>query len=261
MKTHTFARLFPVITGPDFDALVADIKANGLREKITTLGGMILDGQNRFLACEAAGVKPEYEPYEGPDPLAFVISRNMARRHLTDDQRAAIAAEIAKALNGKPVNMADSVSQAPTIAKAAEVMKVKPRQVRLAKAVKAESPAAFQAVKEGKLSLNAAHEQTHPRKVKESPAPIYTCDPITGAVETAKPIEPPDIPADLPVVIGKPLSKITPHEFSVLIGDLEERVNEAYAGNQAERTKFGVIANAMAGRLMNPPPTTSCYTR
>lgn len=246
MNTHTFARLFPVITGPDFDALVADIKANGLRDPIVTLGGMILDGQNRQLACEAAGVKPEYEPYEGPDPLAFVISRNMARRHLTDDQRAAIAAEIAKAKPGKG-DESYLPNPKPTIAQAATMMKVNPKQVKRAKAIKKESPKAFKKVKEGKLSLNAAHEQTHPRKAKESPAPIYTCDPITGAVTSAEP--------------AKPLSKITPAQFSGLLEDLEKQVNEVCAGNQAERTKFGVIANAMAGRLMNPPPTTSCYTR
>jgi len=248
MKTHTFARLFPAITGPDFDALVADIKANGLREKITTLGGMILDGQNRFLACEAAGVKPEYEPYEGQDPLAYVVSKNMARRHLTDDQRAAIAAEIAKAGPGKLSNL-DSFVPEPTANAAATMLKVSVSKVRKAKAVKRESPKAFKAVKEGKLSLNAAHEQKHPRQPKPEPEPLPApVNPVTTLAERWCPPE-----------HRRPA--MTLHRWVNELAILEFEVNEVCAGNQQEREKFGVIANALAGRLMNPPQPAGIYTR
>jgi hypothetical protein len=41
-----------------------------------------------------AGVEPFYDGYDGDDPLGFVVSQNVARRHLDDSQRAMIAARV-----------------------------------------------------------------------------------------------------------------------------------------------------------------------
>lgn len=133
MKRHKLCRLFPEITGDDFKALVADIKANGLRQPIITLDDQILDGQNRFNACMACGIKPQFDKFIGDDPLAFVISQNMARRHLTDSQRAVIAAEIATAKRGdnrRPIDRNWRSQKEPvSISEAAVQMHVSERQV------------------------------------------------------------------------------------------------------------------------------------
>lgn len=95
MKFHQFSEIFPLIEGAEFDALVEDIKAHGLREKIWLYEGKILDGRNRFLACQKAKVKPLTRKYTGRDALAFVWSINDRRRHLNASQRAMAAARLA----------------------------------------------------------------------------------------------------------------------------------------------------------------------
>ena len=68
MKPHPYADILPLLEGEAFDALVADIRANGLLEPITLYEGMILDGRNRWNACKAAGVEPQFREFDGDGP-------------------------------------------------------------------------------------------------------------------------------------------------------------------------------------------------
>jgi len=93
---HPAADLFPLITGDSFEAFVADIKANGLMEPIVVDSvGQIIDGRNRARACERVGIAITTTTYEGSDVIQYVVSHNLHRRHLTDSQRAMIAAKLA----------------------------------------------------------------------------------------------------------------------------------------------------------------------
>lgn len=92
MELHPLCTLFPRLTGAEFDALVADIKANGLREPIIIHDGMILDGGNRYRACIEAGVEPATMKFGGGNLVSYVLSANLHRRHLTAMQSAAIVA-------------------------------------------------------------------------------------------------------------------------------------------------------------------------
>jgi hypothetical protein len=95
IKFHPLARLGgPLMEGEEFDALVADIKKNGLQEWIVTYQGMILDGRNRYRACLEAGVEPHDEGLVNRTGIdnddsarAYVISANLHRRHLTPEQK------------------------------------------------------------------------------------------------------------------------------------------------------------------------------
>ena len=114
--THPAAAIFPLLEGTDFEGLVADIDANGLHEAIwLARDDRILDGRNRLRACEATGVEPRFRTYEGDDPLAFVISLNLHRRHMDESQRAMTAARLANLTDGQRADYAAASIEAPAI--------------------------------------------------------------------------------------------------------------------------------------------------
>jgi hypothetical protein len=83
-----------MMSDEEFRALKADIKEHGQCEMIVLFEGRILDGRNRYRACVELGIEPDVceidDPKYCPDPIAYVVSHNLHRRHLTREQRADI---------------------------------------------------------------------------------------------------------------------------------------------------------------------------
>jgi N6-adenosine-specific RNA methylase IME4 len=100
-RFHPIANVLPLIDGAEFDRLVADIAEQGLLNPITLYQGQVLDGRNRECACHAAGVEARYVEFDGKDPAAFVLSQNLARRHLGPSERAMVAARLATLKDGQ----------------------------------------------------------------------------------------------------------------------------------------------------------------
>lgn len=94
MEFHPLANVFPMMSEEEYAELKADIKQNGLRTPIYRYQGSILDGRNRWKACQELGIIPDFQDYGGDSPLSFVISLNLHRRHLSAGQRAAVALDI-----------------------------------------------------------------------------------------------------------------------------------------------------------------------
>lgn len=208
---HPLANIFPLIEGVDFDALVEDIRVNGLHDPIVLLDGKILDGRNRYRALvrlfetgevlgnwdfdsgkalPRARIVPGEEDAEfgdyvfvafdqaNCDPLAYVLSKNLTRRHLNESQRAMVAAKLATLSQGrpaeKPANLpvliegdGDGVQdanlhpepQVPGLAQAdaAKTLNVSERSVRTAKTVLVHgAPELQRAVEAGEVSVSAA---------------------------------------------------------------------------------------------------------
>jgi hypothetical protein len=85
--------MFPLLKDAEFHELVEDIRKHGLREPISLFEQKIIDGRNRERACIKAGVEPRYRSIEFDNhdaAAAYVISKNICRRHLTPKQKRAL---------------------------------------------------------------------------------------------------------------------------------------------------------------------------
>ena len=153
---HPLANILPLIQGAQFDWLVANIGEQGLLNAITLYQDQILEGRNRALACHAAGIEPLYVEYEGKDPAGFVISQNLARRHLGPSERAMVAARMAKLKWGQ---RSDRVEGQICLSKAAQLLGVSPRSVKSAKVVLEHGiPELCEAIDHGKLAVYDAEK-------------------------------------------------------------------------------------------------------
>jgi ParB-like chromosome segregation protein Spo0J len=105
---HSLADIFPPMSESELASLVADVSTNGLVEPIVLLDGQILDGRNRYSACKLTHVEPRFADFVGDDPLAFVISANLHRRHLSESQRAVVGARLANMRQGERTDLSPS---------------------------------------------------------------------------------------------------------------------------------------------------------
>jgi hypothetical protein len=145
----------------ELDALAADIKANQLKEPICLHEDKILDGNNRYRAGLKIGYRFKetdywvFDPKQHGDPLAFVVSRNLHRRHLTESQRATIAATLVTSRLGYNQYNSSSV----TNEQAAKLLGVSEATVKMAKDVAAKAaPQIKELVQKGELRLAAAKD-------------------------------------------------------------------------------------------------------
>src|ERR1051325_9747662 len=152
---HPYADVLPMLGVADANELAADIQANGLRETIVLLDGKILDGRNRYRACKTAGVEPRFRDFNGDgDPIDYIVSVNIKRRHLTAAQREMVAAKLAALPRGDVSRFSQQTSQrqngAKTVAQAAKEMAVSPRNVARAKeALRTAPPEEIEAIERG----------------------------------------------------------------------------------------------------------------
>lgn len=87
------ARLYRPVdpADPDVRALAESIRQHGVQMPIETHDGKILDGRNRYRACLLRGVEPDIIEAETDDPIGYVLSMNLHRRHLSVSQLALAA--------------------------------------------------------------------------------------------------------------------------------------------------------------------------
>src|SRR5690606_10372251 len=97
---------------------------------------------------------PEFVEYEGDDPLNFVLSHNLHRRHLTESQRAMVAAKIVDWERG--VNQHTSGSANLQTRESARRLSISERAVAAAKRIHERGTQELaQAIQDGRVSVHA----------------------------------------------------------------------------------------------------------
>jgi len=173
LDVHPDFALFPPMDEEELRRLADDIRENGLLEPIELYEGKILDGRNRYQACLLVGVKPTvlaWEP-DGRSPLAYVLAKNLHRRHLTIAQRAALAVDLLPRLREEakerqvaglkqgdvipvPTFASERGGEAPELA--ARLVGVGQTSVKAADLIARHDPETFEEMKKGEISVAAA---------------------------------------------------------------------------------------------------------
>lgn len=190
---HEAAALFPLMSEPELKELAEDIKTNGLIYPVIMCDNKVLDGRNRLLACEIAGVCVYFRDFKAyrseHSPTSWVLATNLKRRQLTATQRTTVAVEAEPLLakeaaeekarrvaesNRNPMAAKLPPSEKPereARAKAAKIVGVSPRYVTDGKKIKEKSLEVFKQMANGEKTISAAKKELGLER--PSPKPDY----------------------------------------------------------------------------------------
>lgn len=186
MEFHTLSNTFPLMDDEALADLAESIKEHGQRESITTYEGQILDGRNRYRACQLIAVPPAFHPFDGDDPLAYVVDMNLKRRHLNESQRAMVASKLATRTQRDTdrhlkkeaqSNQSDSddveiSTSQPTVNRTAKLFNISRDSVIAAKLVRTKGSADdIKAVEEGKAAVSTVANKIRAREKGENFVP------------------------------------------------------------------------------------------
>jgi hypothetical protein len=154
---HPCAKILPPLLEPEFATLLADVRDYGHREPIFIHDGHMLEGRDRYRACLEIGVQPKFDTYEGGDPIGFLLSRTVRRRHLNESQRACVAAKLVTMGHGGDRKSVQDANLHFDQTAAAVLLGVSKRSVAsAAKVLNRGDPELVRAVEHGRLSISAA---------------------------------------------------------------------------------------------------------
>ena len=176
LKQHPLSAAFPSMGQDDYLALRDDIEHSGQREPIIVLDDMVLDGWHRYRACIELGIKPTQFKFAGDDPVAYVKSQNLHRRHLTGSQR---AEAVVACSEWRPAHRPNKVAPGATLSKTnLELAKEAGTGVRTVTDVKAAQKAGLiDPVRDGAMTAKEAAKVARgapakpPKKAALEPAP------------------------------------------------------------------------------------------
>jgi hypothetical protein len=212
---HPIANVFPMMEGVEFKRFKEDIRTRKQQEHIILYQGKILDGRNRYQACKELGLPVDTKPFSGTDPVGFVISANLHRRHLNESQRAMVAAKLASLSVGANQHTKEGLSiERATKISAASLATAN----RCKKVLKDGVPELAQLVERGQVAASLAEEVAKLPKEKQAELVKNEVSDFKKAAKqaTAK-------------AVGEKTPEQLSDEIDVLVGTLIDKLKEMKA--------------------------------
>lgn len=170
LKLHPLARLIPDMRASEWEDFYTDVAMRGIKVPLEVLAnGTVVDGRHRLRAAVELGMEevPVIDaPLNGDRPEVYMLKAAVLRRHLTDDQRAALAA-LWKEENKKQGERTDLTSAeytaevdcklGPTRAEAMDIFNISQWKIDQASKLLHAAPETFQQVHQGEMRLSKAY--------------------------------------------------------------------------------------------------------
>lgn len=173
-EIHPVAEIMPPMDGDAYSELVEDVRQHGVLEAIWLYDGKVVDGRHRLRAATEVGADFATRTLTLKDDeslVAWVLSKNLHRRHLSASQRAMVATkslphleEEARKRSNANLRQSTEWANLPTREGrardiAAKSANVSGRSIETAKKIAAEAPELAKKVESGELSLHKAAQQ------------------------------------------------------------------------------------------------------
>lgn len=172
-----FKKLIPALTAEEFKQLEANCLEEGIREKIITWNGVIIDGHNRYEIATRWNLDYQTESKRFAnenDVREWMINNQFGRRNLSNYQRSVLALQLEEVfkvkatermLSGNPVPKSE---QGRTIEKVAVVANVGKDTIAKVKVIEAKATPEVKAqLSTGEVSINQAYQEIKKEEKKE----------------------------------------------------------------------------------------------
>ena len=179
-----FKKLIPALSVEEFKQLEQNCLAEGIREKIITWNGFIIDGHNRFEIATRWNLEYESESKRFKDEnevKEWMIHNQFGRRNLSNYQRSVLALELEsvfsarakekqKLSEGKGIQKSEDLKQSEvvTIKEVAKVANVSHDTIAKVKVIEAKATPEVKAqLSTGEVSINQAYQEIKKEEKKE----------------------------------------------------------------------------------------------
>ena len=181
-----FKKLIPALSVEEFNQLEQNCLADGIREKIITWNGFIIDGHNRFEIATKHKLKFETESKEFEsenDVREWMINNQFGRRNLSNYQRSVLALELESVFSerakekqkeaGGAVRQISDKAVVDTKKEVAKIANVSHDTISKVKVIQNEAEDKLKTkLVNGEVSINQAYQEIKKQKAEDFKAKI-----------------------------------------------------------------------------------------